>query len=97
MQNPQHVTIGLLLAVAAVLGMLVLATSGPEPSARADTSVSGGNYILVSGEWSSSLDLIYIINIATRRMNVYWYNQNMDSVELVDSIDLARTFGRERR
>jgi len=94
MRSSQDVTIVLLLAVAAVLAALVVATHGPDP-ALADTSISKGNYIVVAGEWSRTLDLVYVVNIATRRMNVYWYHDKMDNVELIDSVDLERTFGRE--
>jgi hypothetical protein len=94
MRDSQNVTIVLLLAVAAVLAALVVATHAPDP-ALADTSISKGNYIIVAGEWSQTLDLVYVVNIATRRMNVYFHNEDMGNVELIDSVDLERTFGRQ--
>jgi len=93
MTNAQNVTIALLLATAGILGALLVGTYvGTSERALADTPDRGGDYIIVTGEWSGTLDIVYVIDIGTDRMVAYWINQNSGAVEIIDTMDLRRVF-----
>ena len=96
MTNAQNVTIVLLLATAGILGALLVGTYvGTSERALGDTPDRGGDYILITGEWSGTLDLVYVIDIAKDRMVAYWVNQNTGAVEIVDTMDLRSVFRAE--
>ncbi|MDY6914151.1 MAG: hypothetical protein SVT52_06835, partial [Planctomycetota bacterium] len=65
----------------------------PRPT-YADTSVKDGDYIMGTGAWSTATDLVYVLDIAAQRINVYTTNINTNSVELVATTDLERAFAR---
>jgi len=93
MRNTQNITIGLLLVTAVVLGSLVVATYVNTSSpAYADTSVAKYNYIMCTGAWSKSQDFLYVIDIAQRKMNVYFLDQNRNALEVIDQTDLRQAF-----
>jgi len=93
MTNAQNVTIALLLATAGILGALLVGTYvGTSEQALGDTPDRGGDYIMVTGEWSGTIDLLYVFDIAANKMIAYWVNQNNGAVEIVDTIDLRRVF-----
>ena len=95
MNANRNITLVLLLITAVVLGALVAAMHWPR-TAYADTPDRRGNYIMIAGQWSGSTDLIYVINIATRKLNVYFPNVNTNSVDLIDNEDLQKVFGEKR-
>lgn len=96
MNANRNITLVLLLITALVLGALVAATHWPR-TAYADTPDRRGNYIMVAGQWSRSTDLIYVINIATRKLNVYFANRSTNNFELIDSVDLQKVFGKRAK
>ena len=95
MNSNRNTTLVLLLITALILGALVVATYTPA-TALAESPDRRGNYIMIPGQWSSSTDLIYVINIATRKMNAYFANTNTNSLELIDNVELQKVFGRKR-
>ena len=97
MQNTGTLTIVLLVVSAMVLtAMLVGGFCQTSTSAQATgASARLGNYILASGQWTADVDLLYVINITARRLNVYYANTDTNAVELIDSVDLERAFTQE--
>jgi len=91
MKDMQNVTIVLLLITAVILAVVLIATYQTEP-AYADTPTRGGDYILGTGAWSKSRDLVYVIDRATRTINVYAANINTNVIDLVDQQNLERVF-----
>ena len=93
MKDSQNITIALLLATAGILIAMLIATyvqtSRP---AYADSPDRRGNYVIVAGAWSASTDLVYMINIAHKKLNVYYSNQGANTLELIDDVDLGRAF-----
>ena len=85
MKDTQNITIALLLATAVILtvGLIVTYTDNNN-AAYADTPVKQGNYIFGTGAISGSTDNVYLINSASRRLNVYRPNINTLSLDLVD-------------
>ena len=92
MKNTQNTTIVLLTVTAAILGGIVAGTWLDRPAQAGYVSVSKGDYIMVPYQWSDSLDLICVIDVASRRMNVYAPNQNTKALDLLQQVDLERTF-----
>jgi len=96
MKDMQNVTIGLLLVTAVILGaMLVSSYMTTNRTAYADTPVKQADYILGTGAWSEATDLVYVLDIAARRLNVYFMDTRRarPSMVLRDSVDLNQAFG----
>jgi len=93
MKNPQNITIVLLAVTAAILGGVLVGT-GLDRSAQAGYSgVSKGDYIMVPYTWSDQLDLMVVIDVAGRKMNVYFPNKTTKALDPIQpTIDLERTF-----
>ena len=90
MNDNQNITIALLLVAAGILTGLVIATY--TPSAYADASVRRGDYIVCAGEWSRSTDLVYVIDVAVRKLNVYHADRNAKALRRIDTVDLKLAF-----
>ncbi len=93
MRNSQNVTIGLLLISAAVLAALLAVSWIDTPVAHAEPAIRGGDYLMTAGRISSSRDLLYVVDGAVQKMNVYTVNLNNGSLEVVDTVDLSKAFG----
>ena len=93
MKDGQNITIVLLAVTAVILAALLISDFISTP-AYADTPVKEGDYILGTGAASRSTDLIYIIDIANRQLNVYVANINTNAIDIVDTVDLERAFRR---
>jgi hypothetical protein len=92
MKNTQNVTIGLLAVTAIVLGALVIGMYTPPQAAYADSAVKQGDYIMVTAAISSDVDLLHVIDVISKRMNVYQVNINTRAIELVCVEDMQRAF-----
>lgn len=96
MRDAQNITIGLLLVTAVILtGMLISTFTSTSSIAYGDTPLKQGDYILCTGAWSRDADLVYILNIATRQLNVYYSNVSKPrnkAIDLIDTVDLRRAF-----
>jgi len=93
MKDTQNITIGLLLAAAVILGaMLLSAYMTQDNPAYAVSSVKEGDYVLGSGLRSSSAELVYVIDIAVKRLNVYETDKQNWTLDLVDSVNLDVAF-----
>jgi len=96
MKDMQNVTIGLLLVTAVILGaMLVSSYMTADRAAYADTPVKQADYVLGTGAWAKSTDLVYVLDIAARRLNVYFMDTRRarKDMQLIDRVDLNRAFG----
>ncbi len=93
MKHNENTIITLLLVTTGILSsLLVFSLIGGTDTAYADTSVRGGNYVFGTGAWSASNDLLYIINRASKQLNVYALNVNSHSLDKIGSVDLAAAF-----
>ena len=103
MQDKNSFTIGVLSITATVLLVgVILTTLGGQNTVQAIGQTDrGGDYILVTGQFTNSNELIYITDAAAKRLYVYGYDWNRRSLVLWDWHDLKRTFenarGRGRR
>jgi hypothetical protein len=93
MKDSQNLTIGLLVLSATILLSMVFATMGDRAYAGGvPAATSQGEYVVASGAWSDTTDLVYIIDRVSQRMNVYFLDRNANRVQRQDSVDLKRVF-----
>ena len=93
MKNPQNITIALLAVTAVIMGSMLLSGYMASPNAAyADTPIKQGDYILGTGGYTTATDLLYVIDIAARRLNVYYANINTNALDAVDWVDLNKAF-----
>ena len=92
MKNTQNVTIAVLTVTACILLAMVLGSFLADRATAGVPSIKQGDYIMGTGAYSNDRDLLYLIDIAARRLNVYWPNINTNSLELVDKVDLQQAF-----
>lgn len=92
--NTQNITIGILLVTAVILTAVLAGTyTASNQSVWAETSIRGGDYTMGTGDLPGSRsDLLYVINMAVQRMNVYHLNEKTNMIDLIYQVDLARAF-----
>ena len=97
MKTSQNTTTILLTVTAAVLTALLAASlAHNEPAFAASASAKSGDYILVGGAYDAQSDFIYVLDIANDKLAVYRANINTNSIDIGDTVDLAKTFGHGR-
>jgi len=92
MKNHANVTIAVLSISAVILASAVIVGYLSDQPAYADTPARRGDYIMNTGAWSSSRDLLYIIDVPKQLLNVYAYDINSNAVQLVDQVNLRLAF-----
>jgi len=92
----QRLAIAVLCVLAGVLVVaLVLSTAGPQGSAMAlGTHDRGGDYIVVTGQYTENKELVFVADAAAMRLNVYSFEPTRNIIVLWDQHDLRREFGR---
>ncbi len=96
MKNPQNITIALLITTAVILtGMLVTMHVDATPVAQADAPGRVGEYIAVSGAYSTKYDVMYVADVVAGKLNAYMVDPQSKTIQLIDSVDLARMFAAE--
>ncbi len=95
MKDNRNFTIVVLTVTAMILTALLVGTYvGSSNEAYASSaSVKGFTYVLGSGEWTDVNDVVYVIDVSTRRMGAYFLDMNRGP-QRVDVLDLDRVFGR---
>ena len=93
MNNTQNTTIVLLLITTAILtAMLMSGFIGTEPAAYGDSAVRQGKYVMVTGAYDASVDLIYIANIESQKFCVYAPNLAKRTIDRMGlAVPLNRT------
>ena len=93
MKDTKSITIAMLCVLAAIL-VTVLVLTYDSNQALADTSIRGGDYIMVTGNYSKSLDLLYVIDVAQQKINVYAIDENNKVITMRDQVNLKQVFRR---
>ncbi len=94
MNQPKNITIALLCVSAVILAMMLILAN--VRTVQAETSIAGGNYIMVTGAYTENLELLYIIDRSQRKLNVYVLNISKGDLILRDSANLKLAFQRRR-
>jgi len=92
MKDKQNITIILLLVTAAILATMLVVTLN-SPRAYAGSPVRGGDYIMVNGAFNENRDLVWVIDVMSKRMNVYELNLQRGAVDLIDGVELGKALG----
>jgi hypothetical protein len=95
MQDNRNLTIGILCVTATILFVgVVLSTTGGRNEAMAIGQLDrGGDYVVVTGQFSESQELVYVTDAAAQRLNAYSYDAKIRQFTLWDSIDLNAVLG----
>ncbi len=91
MKDNKNITIAMLCVSAAILATVLVLTYNSN-QALADTSIRGGDYIMVTGNYSKSLDLLYVIDIAQQKINVYALDEQNNTLKMLDQVNLKQVF-----
>ncbi|MFP4107281.1 MAG: hypothetical protein ACLFVU_14505 [Phycisphaerae bacterium] len=93
MKDPQNIMLVLLMVTSLILGAIVVTTYTTD-QAYAESSTREGRYTVVSGEWSNSADLIYMVDIPAQKLNVYFIEERGQAAEMkkVETVNLKRLF-----
>ncbi len=95
MKDNQNLAIGVLTITATVL--LVGVLLGPLGSENAALGIGqidrGGDYIVVTGQFTQNTELVYVTDAAAQRMNSYSFETTNRQFVQWESIDLRAIFG----
>jgi len=89
--NTKDLAIGILSVTAVILfSALIIVQNVAPPAALAygETS-SSGDFIVTTAQLDDTAELVFILEAAQQKMNVYGFNVPAGQIELVQQIDLA--------
>ncbi|MFO0973720.1 MAG: hypothetical protein U1A27_09820 [Phycisphaerae bacterium] len=91
MIDRQTFAIGVLSITAAVLlvGILVVA-SLPAPALAVGQTDRGGDYLMVTSQFNTGTELVFVVDGAVGRMIAYAYNLNTHGLQLWDQLEFSR-------
>jgi hypothetical protein len=92
MKNTQNITIAMLSITAAVLLAILLVNLSSDQAQAGGVSIKQGDYIIGTGSGSTGNDLIYVIDIAAKKLVVYGLDINRGLLEAIDGVDLVKAF-----
>ena len=93
MKTSPNITIVVLLAVAVILSAMLIGVYTSQP-ALAEATMKSGRYIVCAASFSASKDLIYILDMQTKQINVYIADmQNVTIAPVGKTVDLERPVG----
>ena len=80
------------LAVSATILATVLVLSFMAAPARAESAIGAGDYIMITGQFSTSTDLLYVFDLQRRGLNIYTYDRNGNRLQPMKSVELRKLF-----
>ncbi len=94
MKTHHNLTIGILSTTAVVLLMAVAAAffCGERETLAFGQIDRGGDYIVVTGQFTLNSEVVYVTDAAARRLNMYSYDRTRQELRLWDSMDLPKVF-----
>lgn len=95
MQDNRNLTIGVLIITAVILLVgILLASNSTSQQAMAFAQIDrGGDYIIMTGQFTLNSELVYVTDAAARRLTAYSYDRTRNQIVLWDQHDLRREFG----
>jgi hypothetical protein len=91
MQDSKNYIIGVLSITATILLVGLLLATGHGNQAYAIGQIDrGGDYIMVTGQFTDSMELIYVTDAAAQRINAYSWETTTQTFVLWDSLDLPK-------
>ncbi|HET6430247.1 MAG TPA: hypothetical protein VFJ30_17655 [Phycisphaerae bacterium] len=80
------------LAVSATILATVLVLSFMAAPAPAESAIGAGDYIMITGQYTTSTDLLYVFDLQKKGLNVYAYDRNGNRLQPIKSIELQKLF-----
>jgi hypothetical protein len=98
MNKSEHIMIGLLTITGVLLGVMLIGSIHSQQAYAASSSDRFGDYIMVAAAWSSTNDLLYVIDVPNKKLLVYNCDKTMKTFTVVDHrVDLATVFQAPKR
>ena len=89
MRHSQNITLVLLLAVAALLSVLLVGAYTTQ-DAQAESVMKSGRYAVCTAAYSESRELLYVLDMQTKQLNVYFADtQNRAILPVGKTVDLV--------
>jgi len=93
MNKSEHILIGLLTLTGVLLAVLLVGSIYSQQAYAASSSDRYGDYIMAAAARSSVNDLLYVIDIPSKKLLVYYCDKTMNSFKVVDDrVDLNEVF-----
>ena len=94
MNDNRNLTIGVLSITAVILFVaVVITTSMPQPAMAFGQLDRGGDYIMVTSQFTENSEVVFVTDAAARRMIMYSYEPTTRTLTLWDAIDLGKALG----
>lgn len=92
MHDNKNYVIGVLSITATILlvGLLLATSQHAQPAYAAGQIDRGGDYIMLTGKFSQSNELVYVTDAAAQRINAYSWEPTTNTFVLWDSLDLPK-------
>lgn len=92
MKDNQNLTIAVLIITAVVLLVgIILGGNSPSNNAMAFGELDrGGDYVMVTAQFTQNEEIVYITDAAAQMMNLYSYDATQRQLILWDQVDLKR-------
>lgn len=99
MNDSKNLAIAVLSVTATILlvGVVLSGMWSPAPALANSQLDRGGDYIMLTGQFTQNSELVYVTDAAVQRMNIYSYESSRRQIILWDTIDLRGIFGANRR
>ena len=93
-RDNQNLTIGILSVTATILfvGVVFVTMLGQNTALAIGQTDRGGDYIVVTGQFTQNSELVYVTDAAAKRLNSYAYDATQRQVILWDTQDLGKVF-----
>jgi len=95
MNDTRNITIAVLCVTATILAVALILMH-LSTKACADTPVAGGDYIMVTGAYSSAVDILYVVDQRQGKLNAYAVDRTRNRFEPREQIDLRKLFRTSR-
>ena len=92
MNDTKNITIALLCVSAAILMTLAVIVQTDQTAQAVGVSASGGEYIMFTGQVTSSTDMLYVVDVTRKRMNAYHFDTGKNVITIKDQVDLGKAF-----
>ncbi len=95
MQDSQNLTIGVLSITAVVLlvGVVLMVVGGQNEARAIGQTAWGGDYIVVTGQFTQNIELLYVMDARARRLNAYSFDKTRWQLIFWHSQDLGGLLG----
>ena len=90
MIDTKNFTIGVLSVTAAILFLGVVLLSQLPTAYAIGQTAKGGDYVVSTGQYSNSLEVVYILDAAASKVIAYAYDSNRKRLEQIAGVDLGR-------